>query len=337
VEAAPWDPNDARPEDFAAHYELRAACDAEILPDDDPTPAAVVEAELRHVPGFRKQHHWVVRDGAGRIIAASQLEWDDTGFNVKLAEIEVTVLPSHRGQGLTRPLLAPLADLAIRVGRTTLLADLPDRGTGPGFAARVGFRLGASERRNRLLVADLDPARLREWTKGVSGYEVVAWDGPTPDDLVEPFADLKTAESDAPWGNIPFERQLVAPDHVREKDQARAAGGFVVWTVAARAVGGRDLAAYTQLHWSPHWPEFAMQAWTAVAPAHRGQGLARWVKATNALRLLEERRSVTHVDTFNEITNAPMLAVNIDMGFQPLLEYGAWIAEAETVASYCGA
>ena len=362
MEPAPWDPADAPDKDFVADHALAAARDAEILPGDDPTPLSIIEGELRHVPDFRKIHHWVVRDAGGRIVGASSLEWEDTPYNRHLAMIDVRVLPEHRGRGVARHLLVPVAAVAAQLGRHTLVADeVADIGPAPGFLAAAGFAKGAAERRSRLRVGDLDAPMLRDWTKGTAGYELLTWVGPTPDDLIDDFAALKAAQADAPWGDIEFEPERYDTAHVADQERRKVQAGCEVWTAAVRPTAARStaarstaagpaaarptpagpaagasagLAGFTQLFLWPERPTLAWQAWTAVDPAHRGRGLARWVKAANALRLVDERPAVTHVDTVNEVTNAPMLAVNVMMGFRPLLEIGSWTAEADAVAAY---
>ena len=92
-------------------------------------PPAGVRQELRAfldrsglggAPGVR--HTALVRDGAGRIIAAASLE-----ENVVKC---VAVDPDHRGEGLTAAVLTPLRRLALEEGRRRLfLYTKPDRRT----------------------------------------------------------------------------------------------------------------------------------------------------------------------------------------------------------------
>ena len=60
------------------------------------------------------------------------------------------------------------------------------------------------------------------------------------------------------------------------------------------------------------------RAWTAMTgthPDHRGRGLATWVKRRAMLSLAEAK--VREAWTANDATNAPMLAVNRALGYQP--------------------
>ena len=116
-------------------------------------PPAGVRQELRAfldrsglggAPGVR--HTALVRDGAGRIIAAASLE-----ENVVKC---VAVDPDHRGEGLTAAVLTPLRRLALEEGRRRLfLYTKPDRRTqfAPlGFheVARAGEAVLMEDRRD---------------------------------------------------------------------------------------------------------------------------------------------------------------------------------------------
>ncbi|HKY75356.1 MAG TPA: hypothetical protein VJS45_04400, partial [Acidimicrobiia bacterium] len=63
------------------------------------------------------------------------------------------------------------------------------------------------------------------------------------------------------------------------------------------------------------------------------RGLGRWLKAVNALRLLDERPDVEFIDTWNAGSNEAMLGINVAMGFAPLENWGDWQASTNEVAA----
>ena len=86
----------------------------------------------------------------------------------------------------------------------------------------------------------------------------------------------------------------------------------------------RDLVAYTDIVVTVHESERAYQWGTLVRPDHRGHRLGLAVKVAN-LRLLQETQpQITTVVTFNADVNAPMVAVNEQLGFRPV----QWLGEA---------
>ena len=74
----------------------------------------------------------------------------------------------------------------------------------------------------------------------------------------------------------------------------------------------------------------AFNEYTGTLPSHRGRGLARLVKLA-ALRWASEN-GVTSVWTTNDETNAPMLAVNRRLGYEPRLRRVEYLREAETAS-----
>jgi hypothetical protein len=80
------------------------------------------------------------------------------------------------------------------------------------------------------------------------------------------------------------------------------------------------------------WTRIAWQGDTGVWPKHRERGLGRWLKAVNALRLLDEQPEVEFIDTWNAGSNEAMLAINVAMGFRPLENWGIWQAGTDVVA-----
>ena len=79
---------------------------------------------------------------------------------------------------------------------------------------------------------------------------------------------------------------------------------------------------------------FLSQGGTAVLPAHRHQGLGRWIKAALLERVLREQPEVRFVRTDNADRNAAMLAINTAMGFKPYLTETQWQIETATARDY---
>ena len=80
-------------------------------------------------------------------------------------------------------------------------------------------------------------------------------------------------------------------------------------------------------------PRFAGQGDTVVIDAHRRRGLGRWLKADMWLRMRQDAPFVDAIDTGNAESNDPMLAINVAMGFRPLISWSAWQATTEHLLS----
>jgi len=277
-------------------------------------------------------------------IAATMLVARDGGTPVGLAFVDIRtghgnehlawlpdlfVQPSHRRRGIGGALLEEITAVARAAGRTLLASGFAEgHADGEAFAASVGARLANRERQNRARVAAMDRAMLESWVADAAtkaaGYSLVAFDDTCPDDLLDDFVALMNTMNDAP-------RSESLDDFVFTAEQRRAAEaerelvGGGQWVVCARHDATGELAGYTELGTRPYKRWLAEQGDTAVTAAHRGHGIGRWLKAANALRLIDERPEVEVIETWNDGTNQWMLAINDAMGFRPV---ATWV-EAE--------
>jgi GNAT superfamily N-acetyltransferase len=190
---------------------------------------------------------------------------------------------------------------------------------GAAFAAAVGGRVeGQRERQNRVATAALDRPMLERWAaSSPDGYRLVRIDDVVPDELLDVYVAMEAAMDDAPRSD-----SLAAFRHTPERRRASEAGhraaGLHQWIVCAEHVASGQLAGYTEVLLRPYKPWFVEQGDTGVLAAHRGHGLGRWLKATNALRILDERPDAQVIETWNDGSNRWMLAINDEMGFRPV-------------------
>jgi GNAT superfamily N-acetyltransferase len=334
----PLDPATASDGDLAGLHALEVALETEALPGEPVAPLAHTVAEFRHVLPFRVRKGWVVRQGgtAGEIVARGSVSYADVPENRSHASVWLAVHPEVRGLGLGSALLDRAVGAARQWGCTVL--DLEARVGGPGepFLRGIGAERRLIERRSRCRTAGIDRDLLESWVRRAgeraAGYSLVAWDGPCPEELLGPFVTLKDVMNTAPLEALEWDDERVTGAQWREIEATNAARGIEQWQLCARHDDSGELAGYTELAFPTLWPAAAWQEDTGVWPKHRERGLGRWLKAVNALRLLDERPDVEFVDTWNAGSNEAMLAINISMGFRPLENWGDWQAGTDVVA-----
>ena len=334
----PIDPVTASDGDLAGLHNLEVALELEALPGEPVAPLAQSVAGHRHERPLVVRKAWVVRQTgtAGEIVAWASVSHVDVPENRSHAHVWVAVHPEVRGLGLGSTLLTRATETARRWGCTVL--DFEARVGGPGepFLRSIGAELRLIERRSRCRTAEIDREQLEGWVRRAgeraAGYSLVAWDGPCPDELVAAFVALKGVMNTAPLEALEWDDDRLTVEQWREVEATNAARGFELWQVCARHDDSGELAGYTELARLRHWPEMAWQEDTGVWPKHRERGLGRWLKAANALRLLDEHPEVRCVDTWNAGSNEAMLAINVAMGFQPLENWGGWQAGTDVVA-----
>ncbi|HEV7534028.1 MAG TPA: hypothetical protein VGP90_00245, partial [Acidimicrobiia bacterium] len=163
-------------------------------------------------------------------------------------------------------------------------------------------------------------------------YSLVAWDGDCPEELLPAWVALKGVMNTAPLEAFEWDDERMTPERWRAVEATRTARGTVAWHLCARHDDSGELAGYTELLFPRTWPQIAWQGDTGVWPKHRERGLGRWLKAVNALRMLDEHPEVEFIDTWNAGSNEAMLAINVAMGFRPLENWGIWQAGTDVVA-----
>lgn len=280
--------------------------------------------------------------------------------NTHLADVDLGVLPDHRGRGIGTALHAEVARLVRAEGRSVVhvLADHraepepddpravhPSTGSGrapgdsPGtrFARAHGYTL-EQVYRHSVLATPVDPAllaQLRAESEERSGadYRLVTWEDRCPDPWVEPLAVLKTRMStDAPSGGLDYGEDRWDADRVRAEEAREERQGRSSLAVAVEHVPSGTLAGYTALAAPAHTPASVFQHDTIVLADHRGHRLGQWLKAVNLERLAQRWPLVRRVHTWNAEENRHMLAINVRLGFRPAGGGAVWQLRLDAAA-----
>ncbi len=286
-------------------YRLRAECHRLDAPEEPFATEQVWRGVVLHPPALVTRLHWVVEGGAVEGGYAG-LSWIRGAAG---ASVEICVAPSRRRRGLGRALLETVAVYARTLGCTRLVG----RHAGPGgaaFAAAVGATPGNSQIVSVLALPPEGDAR------PVPGYRLCSWITRAPDDLVESYARARNAISDAPHTEGADEPRWTV-ETVRDFEEALVLRGRRQ-RVTVALDGAGEVAGYTELRVSPDTGAVAGVDDTAVVAAHRGRGLATWIKRESLRLLAADRPDVALVTTANDASNAAILAVNRTLGFRPV-------------------
>ena len=301
---------------------------AEVIPGERPMPTAEVESFVNRGPAHEESKLAVAKEGTG-IVGATVLVIEDLEGRRQDAGLDF-LLTRHgaRARGVAGALLDAAIARARKAGRTRLTgSSIAGDGAAEAFARSYGAEPELLECQNRATTSGMDRDLLRGWVQRAQQrageYSLVRVDGTLPDDLRPGFARLTTVMNTAPHG--PNLQDLVmSSDDVAEMQRAYHDLGYERWTVIARHDPSGELAGFTEMMLSPFRPWLALQWDTGVDPKHRDLGLGRWLKAANALRVLEERPEVEEIETWNAASNASMLGINRAMGFRTVAEWQSW-------------
>jgi GNAT superfamily N-acetyltransferase len=299
----------------------------EVLPREPDVPAAELSSSSQCEPD-RRTAIAVARDDTGLVGTARLICRDVTGRH-DIGGVELFVVrPDRRRQGVGTCLLAEVAERARQEGRRRLEHFVvTTHPAGMAFAARSGAYPGLVDEQNRLDVDHIDVGLMKHWVvegeRNMDEYSLLYLDDVCPDEWLDRLTRVSQVMNTAPRSD---DREDVTwtSEQARAHQMALVVRGYWNWTVAVLHHASGELVGLTELGGSRHQPWLALQGDTAVDPAHRGRDLAKWMKATNALRLLSERPDATTIETNNAGVNAPMLAINHAMGFRRVAEWQEW-------------
>jgi len=312
---------------------------AEAAPEDPPRPVSLTEADERTLPDYFVVRQFWGFDPDGGMAAQGFGWWTATEDNRHVVNVGIEVRPDRRRRGIARELLRLMVGVAESEGRSLLIGRTIDRvPEGEAFARRVGAQLGLATHVNRLVLADVDRNLVRRWADEgparASGYVVVTFDSPYPDDQLEQIADLAGVMNTAPLDDLQLEDRQITADHVRQWERSMRAAGTEGWALFARHVSSGRLVGYTEVRWNPHEPTTVWQGDTGVRPEHRGHALGKWLKASMLERILADRPGVEDIRTGNADSNAPMLGINHALGFKPYIAHMGWQIPTQRARAY---
>jgi hypothetical protein len=229
----------------------------------------------------------------------------------------------------------PMLDHAEEGGRTRFACLINEGAAEEQLLVRAGLNRAYREKVSRLDFQSVDWSLMESWmaraAERASDYELVFIENPIPEELLQPICDLMFVMNTAPREDYVEDEETVTPEMWRDIEQKMAARSEEILTYVARHKPTGALAGYTNVAYKHLQPDLVEQWDTGVDPAHRNLGLGRWVKAAMALKLRDEYPGVRRIDTENAGSNAPMLNINIEMGFKPILVQIVWQGDLATL------
>ncbi|MGH8950516.1 MAG: hypothetical protein ACRDX9_03735 [Acidimicrobiia bacterium] len=320
-------------ETLRALHEFYLAIDGELFPDDPPVPLEERLVGWRHLLETEAIPRWAVWKGP-EVVASSGV-FIDLEQNLANAGGWVYVHRQHRGSGLGREVAAPMLDFVQENSRTRFATGINEGWPEEALVKRAGMKLAYRERLSRLSFQDLDWDLMESWvaraTERASDYEILLLRSPIPEEHLQAFCDLVFVMNSAPLENYEEEDEVMTPESWRDVEaKARLREQDILINIARHKPSG-DFAGYTNVSFHRLQPDLVEQWDTGVDPKHRNKGLGRWVKASMALELRDEYPDVRRIDTENNDYNEPMLNINVEMGFKPVLIRNIWQGDVATL------
>ena len=314
---------------LAELYAVRGILHAEATPGDPRMPLAGEIAEARHPPAVEDGIVLAARDPGGMIRGYASCDWNYLPGWDHVLWTHVAVLPDARRQGLGRLLLDGAVAIAERRGLRLVTGRTKDNvPAGAAFCAAMQAELALVAEENRLDLRGADRALIDRWladgARRAPAYRLLYVAGPTPPGLADEAAAALNIMNTAPRENLDVSDTRMTPELLSQYDESASAIGaerrayYAVDEESGRFVGLTDITV------RPELPDRVWVGDTAVDPAHRGQGLGKWLKAAMTRHILDDLPGVRWVITWNAGSNEPMLAINHDLGFRAVTVYTTW-------------
>lgn len=294
-------------------------------PDIPPITGPELHRWARHdrTEGNRHERFAVLDGDAARALVHVEIELDDA--NSHRANVEIFGAAADHDAG--RVGLRAALDVAAAEKRTLITGWGPTTEDESAFWSGLGATLAFRERVSGLdltaVDGDLMAAWIAEGTRRAPDIEMVRFVDECPDEHMAAWIESQLAMNDMPHEGLDINAWEIDEHDVREEEATTRALGLRVMCVLALDDDGRA-AAHTRVHVNPARPAASYQWDTAVIDRQRGRGIGKWIKADMWQWLRRAEPEVTRLSTGNAQSNDAMLAINVAMGYEPIIEYGAW-------------
>jgi len=319
---------------------LSKAMEAEARPEDPPSPDAMIEARFRTTSKLAQRQAFAAFSGE-RLVGRATFVRNLTGSNDDIREIEMAVHPDHRRQGIGRALmragLSEIADTDARLVEWFTTSRVP---ASEAVSLRAGAKPGLRMRVSQLDLGRIDRALMRDWAATVpAGYRLEWIADQIPDRLLQQALEAYRAINRMPLEDLDMQPWKFTEEIVRDWERTRKERGQTYWLILAIENATEQAAGFTDVVFDVRSPHQIHQGGTAVDPKHQGRDIGKCLKATMVNRILADLPAARFIRTENAGTNAPMLAINVGMGFTPAWEETIWqlpLAEAKRYAEALG-
>lgn len=330
---------DASLQEYQALRRLMDVVSKERQPDDPVVPLEETINQMKNLPTFVDLKMWCVWDNDAKMLAQGNVGLIYVEDNRHLSQFDIIVHPAFRRLGIGKQLLRLIAEAALADKRSMLMTDTNDRiPAGEAFMQSIGAKRGLEGHINQLRTNELDQTLIRKWlqqgSKNEDEFELGIWEGEYPEEKIGEIVQLIELTNQQPLGDLAIEEMHFTAEQLREMEKMDVARGNQRHTFYVIEKETGKFAGYTETVWNANRPEILRQDMTGVFPQYRGKGLGRWLKAAMLDRMLKHHPELKFVRTQNADSNAAMLRINNELGFEPYMTSILWQMEISQVLDY---
>lgn len=308
-------------EAIARSVALTSAARAVDDPERVPSIPELVARHLRHGWHLEPRRRFLqVPTKGGDPVGVLDLSWP-TRDNPQIVSAALNVHPDHRREGHGSDMIEEVKRFTRSLGRDTIWISGPKDSPGASAFARAhSFVAAGEDTRRRLVLSDLSAERRESLTAAArtaaADYVVERHLGPTPEEVLEELVHVAASINEAPTGDLTGDDELFDLQRLQDFETACARKQERLYRVVARhrATGravGETLTTITDLR-----PDHARQEETAVAREHRGHRLGMLLKLEMLDWLAEAEPQLVLLETWNNVENTHVLAINDALGYR---------------------
>lgn len=339
IEVMKFDHEHAADEEYDAYNVCSNQIRRERLPDDPPIPLEETIQRFQNIPDMVDATFWVAKSADEADVVAFGGLYLPLEDNLHMAQFDVNVLPAYRRQGIGKSLMAEIVAVAQEKNRRLMIAGAMAKvPAGAAFLSEIGAEKGLETHTNQLTLADLDREIIGQWIEKAEerghDFEIGLWEGRYPEEALDTVVELEDLLNQQPFGDLEVEDFASSPEIIQQQEDSFFARGYDRRTLYVREKATGKYAGYTEIFWHANRPDVINQGMTGVFPDFRNKGLGRWLKAEMMNMILTKHAQAKFVRTQNADSNAPMLKINVEMGFKPYIAESLWQGDTEKVAEY---
>ena len=323
ISIRPLDLHSASAAEWAAFHRFRRIRHADSCRDEPLLPDAAVKASRRKRSPYWQHVGWAAWEDTGggeRIVGYIYADLPDVNHpemasNGNQMFVHGSVLGECRRRGIGTRLLGKVGTLAATAKRL-LVTSSTEQEDGHAFLRHFGGEKTMSYEENHLRLDRVDWGTVERWhaacpadlslTTHADRVPIAAFERMLPA-INAMIADIPRDRLSVP---IIESSASMIEDWYPRLDQRDGRHHMLVLTDA-----GGKVAAMADLVWFPDTPNRAGHNLTGVRRDRRGQGLGKAIKAAALLHVRKSLPTVELLTTGNNQVNAPMLAINRQLGF----------------------
>ncbi len=295
-----------------------------IHPDDPPRSNVLRRKQLLEIDPYWKPTRWFVWNAnkdkligfgeIGRIIegAPDYEENRQSCWGTVLVEVD------FRRQAIGTKLMVNVFQKALELNKTSIGIGTFEKES-LEYVDHIGIGLIAIEGgESKLRIEDIDWNKMKKWINEnpavTDGVTIETFED-VPEDYIEEYSRLYTfALNLVPKGEEEWEA-IITPE-ARRKDEKRHKEKGSVWITKVSKEANGNLSGLTEIFYNEENSHFISQELTGVLPEYRSRGLGKWLKAEMLFYIKDRFPNIKYLITGNADINAPMLAINKQMGYK---------------------